>query len=190
VRAEQLVALAGAHGVDFVRVARMAPSRSPATKLLAPRTNGAHAKETRSAARPEWTLAELAQAAAGVPQIPFMAACFAFAGAHDDYWRLHAALFDAAIKLRRVHKWPAQVASTHRTPIFYLENLAQLVLDEDAHPALFRACPQLPAICLGISVPTWDKSVAERYGALQYVWLGWLGHAAAIMQPRLAGEED
>jgi hypothetical protein len=83
-----------------------------------------------------------------------------------------------------------RVPDVKRRPVFYLDNLAQLVLDEDAHPALFRACPQLPAICLGISEHTWDKSVAERYGALQYVWLDWLGRAAAIIQPRLASEDE
>jgi hypothetical protein len=40
-----------------------------------------------------------------------------------------------------------------------------------------------------VSEKVWDKSIAARYGALQLVWLDWLGHAASIMQPRLASED-
>jgi hypothetical protein len=72
----------------------------------------------------------------------------------------------------------------------YLQHLAKLVLDEDAAPQLFRTAPQLYSIYLGISEKVWEKSIAARYGAVQLVWLGWLGTAAAIIQPRLAGEEE
>jgi hypothetical protein len=41
-----------------------------------------------------------------------MAACFAFAGDRGDYWRLHAALFEEALQLRRRYKWRVQVPRT------------------------------------------------------------------------------
>ena len=188
-RAEQLISLAGAHGVDFGRAARMAPPRGKATNGLAPRKNGANGKATRSSARPEWTVAEMGQAAAGVPAIPFMAACYSFAGERGNYWRLHAALFREAQILRERNNWPVEVTDFHSIQRPYLAHLAKLVLDEDASPQLFRTAPQLYAIYLGISEKVWEKSIAQRYGALQLVWLDWLGHAASIMQPRLAGEE-
>jgi hypothetical protein len=71
----------------------------------------------------------------------------------------------------------------------YLQHLAKLVLDEDSVPQIFRTAPQLYSIYLGVSEKVWDKSLAERFGALQLVWLDWLGHAAAIMQPRLGSED-
>jgi hypothetical protein len=46
------------------------------------------------------------------------------------------------------------------------------VLDEDVHPALFRARPPLPAIYLGIDEKTWERHVAAQYSDLNYVWLG------------------
>ena len=189
-RAETLIALAGAHGIDLGRVARMAPPRGRGRKLLTPRKNGVNGKETRTAVKPEWTLAEIGAAAAGVPAIPFMAACYAFAGQRSDFWKLHGALFREAQALQERNYWPVEVIDLHGLPRPYLAHLAKLVLDEDATPQLFRTAPQLYSIYLGVSEKVWDKSIAERFGALKLVWLDWLGHAAAIMQPRLAAEEE
>jgi len=189
-QAEQLIALAGAHGVDFGRAARMAAPRGKAKNLLAPRKNRANGKATRPSVRPEWTVAELGQAAAGVPELPFMAACYSFAGERGNLWKLHSALFREAQALRERNNWPVEVTDFHSIQRPYLAHLAKLVLDEDASPQVFRTAPQLYAIYLGVSEKVWVKSVAERYGALQLVWLDWLGHAASIMQPRLAVEED
>jgi hypothetical protein len=146
--AEQLIALAGAHGVDLLAAARMSAPETRAPNPLRRRANGANGKPTRSSARPAWTLAELGQAAAGVPAIPFMAACFAFVGDRGDYWRLHAALFREAQILRDRNSWPAEVTYFHSLQRPYLQHLAKLVLDEDASPQVFRTAPQLFAIYL------------------------------------------
>jgi hypothetical protein len=119
-----------------------------------------------------------------------MAACYSFAGERGNFWKLHSALFREAQALRERNNWPAEVPDFHSIQRPYLQHLAKLVLDEDASPQLFQTAPQLYAIYLGLSEKVWEKSVAERYGALQLVWLDWLGHAASIMQPRLAGEDE
>jgi hypothetical protein len=201
-RSEELLALSAAHGVDFLQAARVgtAPAKRDvtirrhgtltSTVLLEPRVNRARGGETRSSQRPEWTTAEIGQAAQGVPDILFHAALFAFAGDRGSYWKLHAALYREALALQAERGWPAEVCDIHDIGRPYLKHLAKLVLDEDASPQVFRTAPHLYAIVVGVSDHIWDKSIAERFHALRYVWIGWLGHAAAIMQPRLTHDDS
>jgi len=199
-RAEELVSLAAAHGVDLVGAAgRLTAGNSHARGMTRQRgTNGhryqelvepsalrATGKASHTFHRPAWTVAELGQAAAGVAEIPFKAACYAFAGDRSVYWQLWSALQHAAHQLRARHSWPAQVRDVEGAAHFYLEALAQLVLDEDANRNLFTSAPALYWIIAGVDESTWKRGVRERFDAVQRRYLGWLGEAMSIMQPRL-----
>ncbi len=72
----------------------------------------------------------------------------------------------------------------------YLKHLAKLALDEDAQPTAFQTVPQLYSVYMGLSERVWEQQIAARYGNLKLVWLQWLAHAASIMQPRLARDDQ
>jgi hypothetical protein len=195
-RAEELVALASVHGVDLVRAARLSARRSRGLtrrrgtnghsyeELIEPSAQRANGRASRSFQRRSWTLAEFGQVAAGVREVPYLAASYSFAGDTSGYWKLWSALESAAQELRVRHSWPIQVKSP-TGPRFYLEQLAQLVLDEDAHGYLFANVPALYWIYTGVDKRTWERGVAERFGALQLRFQGWIGEAMHVMQPRL-----
>lgn len=193
--AEQLVALAAAHGVDLEKAARQGTAARDVISrksnghtvrvLVEPPTSRARGTESRTTPRPAWTAAEIAQACAGVPEIEFKSALFAFAGDRGCYWQLIEALFLEALALRDRHGWPPVVKDLHNIERPYLKHLAKLTLDEDAMPQLFATAPQLYWIYLHIDEKVWEKAVAERFGAIKLVWLQWLGSAAAQIQARL-----
>ena len=101
-KAEELISLASAHGVDLLQAAgsgnNAKPKRDTVKKCgsirLVENTSISRAvgKETFVFDRPQWTVAEIGQAAAGVPDVCFRAACYAFAGSRSQFWPLHAAL--------------------------------------------------------------------------------------------------
>lgn len=202
-KADELIALAAAHGIDLVQAARMgenaprrdvvqqrfesgrrAPVLQPPPKMLA------HGKATPTYDRPEWSLAELGQAAKDVPQVAFWAACFAFAGDRSVYWKLWDALLAESIRLRRLKRWPAQVPGMDGRPRHYLAEIAQLVLDEDAHPHIFRAAPALYAVYVGVNDHIWSRHVFERFDQVKLRYLGWLATAQGIISPRLRSPEQ
>ena len=134
--------------------------------------------------------AEIAQACAGVPEIEFKSALFAFAGDRGRYWQLIEALFLEALALRDRHGWPPVVKDLHNIERPYLKHLAKLTLDEDAMPQLFATAPQLYWIYLHIDEKVWEKAVAERFGAIKLVWLQWLGSAAVKFRRGCAKTES
>jgi len=209
VRAEDILMMANAHGVDLMRIAKNMTSDDPevmqaardvvkkrfgagrtAFVLVPPPDSMAAGKETRTAKRPEWTTAELAQAAAGVPELSFRAALFAFAGDHKYYKWLRSELFHEALQLREQLEWPPVIVDLHDIEIPYLNHLAALVLDEDAHPSLFRVAPQLYALYMRVPEKTWDKAVSRRFHALKVIWTNWGAEALRMIQPRLKQHEE
>lgn len=194
--------LAAPAGVDLVAAARVgAPPRKREvavkvrrwgrqTVLLQPPQNRARGSSSNSIERPTWTLSELGQAAAGVPDIAFRAACYAWAGDTSQLWPLHRALSIEARHLRQRFRWPELTTDLHGCKALYLENLAKLVLDEDRSPNSFRTAPGLFALYMFTTEEVWDKTLCERFEALKLSWLDWLGVAARIMQPRLRENDD
>ena len=200
-RAEDLLVIMTARGVDLEHTARLSgdPARRP--RKLGGRRNrfgeerleegpGAqHGTATASTERPTWTLAEIGMASKGVPDVSFKAACFAFAGDHSEYWYLYGQLVSAVMTLRDREHWPWKL-QTPNGGRFYLQELAELVLTEDREPHYFRLVPQLYAWCLNIPEPLWDRSVSRRFQAVRYVWMTWLDEAIRIIGPRLRDRED
>jgi hypothetical protein len=141
----------------------------------------------------QYSIAELRQASQGVPEIAFMAACYAFAGDNSCLWRLHAALAAEAAGIAKRESWPGTVRDRHNIAVPYLEHLAKLVLDEDR----YRYSAQFPGVTdvvytiyMGMSPRTWRRELAGRFIKVQSVWHEWLCTAGAIMQPRLSTETE
>lgn len=198
-KAEELVALCAAHGIDLVQAAGQtgAPPardtmrvRNQAGRLydvLRP-PSGLEARGSSSPTydRPTWSAAELGQAAQGVPPVYFMAACYSFAGDRSVYWKLWQALNFSVAQMAARHNWPAQVRGARGTPShFYFASLSQLVLDEDANPHIFAAAPTLYAIYMAVDEDVWQGNLFERFDLAKLRYLGWIEQAMRIMQPRL-----
>lgn len=164
------------------------------TKLLDPddprdyRGPRARGRNTFVGTGQRWSLAELGQAAHGVPEIAFLAACYSFAGASGHFARLHDALHAEALKLRRRLSWPLRVIGTDGKERGYLPELAELVLHEDARPSIFTAAPTLFASYLGVTQELWEGRIEDRYAHVKQAYHLWLSDAYRIMAPRLREE--
>lgn len=197
-KAEELISMAAAHGIDLPRVAgnssnlkgrarvRRRTEEECDRKVGVVETVTGH--ESRVYRRPAWSLAELGQAAQGVPEREFRAACYAFAHSMSYLWTIHADLVKEARELQRRHHWPDTVRDIHGIKKEYLEHVCKLVLDEDASPNLFKLCDPLYAIYLAIPEQTWEREVHERFAVIKHSWLQWIGTAAAGIQKNLEGE--
>jgi hypothetical protein len=209
VRAEDLVLMANAHGVDLMRVAKNMTSDNPevmqaakdvvrkrfgagrsALVLIPPPDSMAAGRETRSSKRPEWTAAELAQAAAGVPDLYFRAALFAYTGDRKYYWWLREQLSSEAHHIRHAARWSPVVDDVTGCELAYLKRLSALVLDEDAHASLFKIAPRLYPVYMHISERTWDRELEGRFTVLKNVWVGWATEALRMIQPKLRQHEE
>lgn len=184
---DALVALSAPGSIDLVSAAKgqtdgetlkrhrkragLSPVKGRNTVVAAPRT---------------WSVAELGQAAKGVPEVAFLAACYTFAGAHGHFYRLHDALMVEALRLRRQMGWSMRISGVDGQPRGYLPELCELVLYEEGRPALFIASPGLFATHLRITPDLWEGKVEERYTHLKQAYSLWLSDAWRIMAPRLA----
>ncbi len=196
-KAEDLLSLAAARGVDLIQAAQAGTDARPVRELQTKGFNGhtvllelsqsrARGKESPSTIRPFWSMAELGQAAAGVRRIPYLAACFAWAGDRSNFWVLHRALHREALALQHHHAWPSEVEDIFGIGTPYLPLLGRLVLDEDAAPSVFIV-PAVYALYLRDSEATWERHLIERYMQIKDVWLEWLQRAARKIQSRLGG---
>lgn len=141
---------------------------------------------SRTPQRPQWTMQELAYASAGVPELPFLAACYAFAGDRSKFWTLHEGLMGHARMFCLIYSWPREVLDFHGIQKPYLAHLCKLVMDEDASPAIFHAAPALYPIYLGITESMWDRQIKDRFREIKHTWNDWLGQAARMIQARLS----
>lgn len=216
-RAEDLVALASARGIDLIQAARTSAKNRRVPKLvrltdqivggrLRARegyimvadgdhtdlvANRARGRSTRSTKKPQYTLVELGMAAQGVPEIEFQAVCYAYAGSDAYLWRLHAELTKQGLRIQKRDRWPEFVKDIHGLQKKYVEHLAKLVLDEDRHgySSKFFAVGDLAyAVYLGVEEKTWLRELAPRLNELQFIWHGWLGNAARLMQKQLSAQ--
>jgi hypothetical protein len=199
-KADELVSLAAAHGIDLGHVAGNAsdlqgparPRRRNDRELrcgipvhLTVRGTG-----SRVYRRPAWTSAELAQAAIAVPRMPWLAACYSFAGDASGYKELHRGLMHQALQISEAEDWPWRVRGRDGAWRFYTAELAQLVLDGEAHQHLFVAAPCLYALCMGVDEGVWAATLAQRYGSLQGKYERWLDVARGMIQRWLRPEAE
>ena len=204
--AQTLLLLAAARGVDLSHVGGTS-SKTDGTAARRRRTHeerelgvevveSALGRGSRVYRRPTWTHQELALAARGLPPLHFLAARFSIAGDHSGYWRLWEALDFWALKFAQRDGWKPLVTGRapcdargrptgEGSPHFYLPKLAQLVLDEDAHAALFAAAPVLYAAYVDCEDDVWTKVLEPRFGLLKGKFTAWVGAGAAAIQARL-----
>lgn len=138
-------------------------------------------RESRTYRRPDWSTAELGQAAKGLGVIPWTAALYSFAGARDGYWLLWNALSGEANRIARREYWVPRVVTEDGRMQFYREELAQLVLDEDANKHLFLAAPALYSAYMGVTMPTWEQQLIGPFRSLRGRYDGWLGAARSTI---------
>lgn len=140
--------------------------------------------------RPQWSIAEIGQASQEVPETPFRAAMYAFAGAREaNLWYLHGELMGHARMFRRIYHWPDLVKDFHGIDREYAAHLCKLVLDEDANSGYFKACPGLFALYMNVTDAVWEKQLEPRYRELKHTWTDWLGEAARKIQSKLSEHE-
>lgn len=199
-KSEVLISIAAASGVDLQQAAKMAsnirPKRDVITKhgakILVENTSKGrvHGRETAAMQRPQWSIAEIGQASQEVPETPFRAAMYAFAGAREaNLWYLHGELMGHVRMFRRIYRWPDSVTDFHGLKRNYCEHLCKLVLDEDANQGYFKAFPGLYAQYMTVTDAVWEKQLFGCYRELKHVWSDWLGEAARKIQSKLSEHE-
>jgi hypothetical protein len=205
-RAAELFALVSAHGIDPSQAAKQttAVDGKFKTRLMSlierlkrshiPRDVQARGRQSHVVRRAEWSLAELGQAAEGVPLVPWMAACYTYGRDRSCYWPLWNELNLEALRIRAKRGWPAKCLGAGRDPQtkipngkpkYYLSELCELVLDDTNLP-LFRAAPILCAHYMGVEPETWDSVLAYRFDVLSRCFSGWVQTAESIVNQRLA----
>lgn len=198
-RADELVSLAAAHGIDLKEVAGNASDTKGVARVRArtpeERRSGRHIEPTARGAgsrvhrKRMWTAAELGQAAQGVPRMPWLAACYSLAGDSSGYPELHRGLMAQAIRIATRENWPMRVRCKDGSMQYYIAELAQLVLDVEAHKHLFVAAPALYAICMHMEEEIYATTMAHRYVSLRVQYERWLGTALSMIQSWLTVQD-
>ena len=192
---EELVSLAAAHGIDIAHtVASSTNLKGAAAKR--PRTRDevrgglevvetAEGKETRVTRPRYWTHAEVGMGAAGCKRLPWLAACYSFAGDRDRYAELHRGLTLETMKAAERNSWPWQVQLADGRRGFYIERLAEMVLDEDACRPAFTAAPGLYAVYMGVTTRIWHKPLWGYFLTVQERYTRWLDIARGTIGQKL-----
>lgn len=204
IKAETLLAIASPHGADLKAQSSQRSAKTltkptdtvtkmrrgvTSTILIPPPKYRSAGTADRATKRPAWTLAELGIAAQGIAQVPFLAACYRFAGDASRYWDLWTALRERALNFAQRDQWPTTVMDLHGLDQPYLGHLCILVLDADAQPKQFNARPQLYAEWMRVTPRVWERDLEARFWRLQSVFDAWCSQAAAGIQRRLRDPE-
>jgi hypothetical protein len=199
VRTEDLVSLAKARGIDLSSFGGgTEPQGAAARRRRAQEESSVEAAPSRDRSRrpPQRSYA------APFEDLPWLAARYSFAGDESCYWRLWWGLAFQAQRIARRENWPPQVPGllprdSAGNPVrgarsamqWYLLELAQLVLDEDANRPLFLAAPQLFALYMRVEPETWAGALEPRFRLLERCYQRWVGVARARIQ-RWMGEQE
>ena len=199
--AASLIKLAAARGIDLNHVAgvasrldgKAAERRLSAAELKFRKENKlgldvyetVKGRETRTYRRPNWSGAELGQAAKGQGLIPWNAALDSIAGFRDNYWLLWNALSGEAYRLSRREFWVPRVATEDGGMQFYRESLAQLILEEEANKPYFTAAPILYPAFMKVTLPVWERQLFGYFVSLKTQYDGWLGSARSWISKRI-----
>lgn len=177
--AEWLFTRAAPQGVDLTRSAK--PKGSRASKKLS-----AKGRATRIAQRPAWSVAEVGQAAHGLPDVLFRCALYHYAMDQGQQWELWRHLVTRARQLQFENGWPSEILDVHGLAMEYTRHLALLVLYEDHYSDDFKLYGvRAKAWCLNCSERTWRAKLSGPYEDLRVVWMEWLSHARRHVQKRL-----
>ena len=200
VEMDELIALALAHGLDVSRI----PVTEPPVRANGRRRPPASIRDL-GLERPHSPLGELRRrtqcpAPHDTDSPPWLAVRFSVTGDRLAYWPLWRCLRYRAGRLAQEQRWPAQlrgraprdprtrapIPGTQGTLQFYLERLAQLVLEAERHREVFSAVPGLFAAFMSIEQPTWGE-LEPRYVALRRVYSDWLEAGLAEAREAIGG---
>jgi hypothetical protein len=226
VNAQELVALADAHGVDFLAVAGAANkpdgiagkrrrkvveiepgiTEDSRKKQRIEAPDSAKGKGSRVAKAATYSHAELGIAAGGrdeqgrpyVSQLAWAAIQHTIANDRrpDTLRLLFHGLRYHANKHADQEGWEMQLPGRRdtprgkRQPVYYVDPLCMLVLDEISFRPAFTAAPALHAICLGIDEDLWESRLVPRFKLLQNRYAMWYGTALGHIQRQINGDAE
>lgn len=130
-----------------------------------------------------------------MPRMPWLAACFSIAGDYDGYKELHRALTVKALECAKRGNWQWQVDFVDGRSTYYIERLAELVLDTEGCPAHFAlAAQQLVgvsphAIYMGVTEAVWRKPLYAYFVEIQGQYQRWLDTAQGVVGRPLRAED-
>lgn len=205
-KAAELFSLAAAPGIDlshvggnasnihgFARMRRLTPlQRKLCDELKISRevVPTAHGAGSRVYRQPIWTAADLGHAMQGLERMPTLASRYSFMGDTTGYPELHRALMMEALRIAAAEKWPMRVPSRDGSMQYYIAELAELVLDVEAHKWLFAADQGMYAKCMKMEEEIYATKMAHRYTSLQLRYEGWLHAAESWVQRGLRNGPD
>jgi len=205
-KAAELIALATAHHIDLTNVGGTAsrldgiaaPRRLTAAERKARRQSHlgldvlptATGDGSRVHRRPAWSVAEVGQAACGVPRMPWLATMYSIAGDSSGYPELHRGLMLEALDLAAQQNWPMKITKRGGHRDYYQAQLAALVLDADRHRPYFATAPTLYALCMDVDTDIWERYVCDWYVDLQLEYERWLGIARGIVRGWIMEDEE
>lgn len=190
-KAADLVVLASAHGIDISHtVASETNTRGAARPRRRTELERHEHREVRETAggkasrvvRPRhWSHAEAGMAGCDVPRMPWLAVLYSIGGDREHYSELHRGLTLKALDMAEEQHWPWQVRLASGKRDYYLERLAELVLDYDAFRRAFEQDPALFALYMGVTEPTWSNPLFGYFLELQGQYSRWLDVGQGIM---------
>lgn len=195
-KAEELICLATARGVNLSRVGGAASEmhgvarereRTPEERKLGKAVDlTARGRDSRSYRRADWSLAELGQAAGGrVGGAAWLAVRYSIAGDSSCAAELWSRLASEATSIGRRDHWAPKVLGLDGKMKFFREELAQLVLDDDAHRQYFVAAPALYPAYMEVGERTWNRDLEDYFVTLKDKLTSWIRMGCAAMQPAL-----
>jgi hypothetical protein len=187
-RAQELVALAKAHGIDLssipgIDLGATGKRGKGRDELLAgvevvPTAEGGGSPGARQPYR--------SSAACDLTEPPWwLAARYSFCSDRTAYWPLWWYLAYQAQRLARREDWPPRARGARGELRFYLLDLSQLVLDAQAARPLFVAAPVLFPAYMQVEPETWQQVLEPRYRSLSGCYERWLGIARGWIGRRL-----
>ncbi len=208
--AAELLCIATAHGINLKYVAgvasktdgiarkrvlthleRKARRKEKLSMDVDPTASG---KGSRTYRRPAWSIAELGQAAHGLPKRPWLAAQYSWAGDRtyetwtDLFWGLAAYADNAASR----EGWPATVRRLDGRPRPYVHELVQLTLEEqgDFRRHFMEHAGPLHAAYMNVGPNVWSKTLADPFDNIKGRYEAWLATARRAIQRRISGDVD
>lgn len=145
--------------------------------------------QTRSYRKPLISADDLGAALAGCQRMPTLAAFYSIRGDFSCYEQLKRGLMLELLRIIDRKQWPTRVHRVNGSHDHYQGELAELVLDFDAHIPLFRNMPWLFAACMGVSDDVWQKTVRHWYGELSDRYEHWIAMARAHVGRRWSSDE-
>lgn len=213
-KAHDLVALASAHGIDFISVAGSSSKLDGAARLrhrteveieegITDIRETVKGKGSRVAKAPAYSHAELGIAAHGVKALAWSAAQHTIANDRTTLTLkvLHGGLMYHVAKYANQLSWEMmlpgevernpktgkRVPGSKRESVFYREKLCMLVLDEISFRPAFSRIEPLYWWYLGIEQATWEDIVLERFKLLQMRYAVWYGEGLRLIQRGING---